>query len=261
MVKYEKRNNVIVGSVMYGLMLLNCIISCISYIPTIARGYATPYTYCYFIESILMLFVITSALVIMLIRKRQSGFGVALPMAEALFSQFAFFIALFIQNASNYYMAHPNWTTYLTFLIIIPITLVIIYFFVPNLAMKIISACAVGIAFIVRFISAFIEIFRAINQGFFRGMYAFSVILGLIMSMLLYSLILVQIFISFKKAGTSVVNTYPTAPYAPVPQPVATVQPKVIPNEQIMANYQNLLEKGLINQEQFDEKKKELFGE
>jgi hypothetical protein len=127
--------------------------------------------------------------------------------------------------------------------------------------LKIISACAVGTAFIVRFISSFIEIFRAINQGFFRGMYAFSVILGLIMSMLLYSLILVQIFISFKKAGAPVINAYPTASDAPVPQPAAPVQPIVIPNEQIMANYQNLLEKGLINQEQFDEKKKELFGE
>lgn len=261
MATYEKRNNVIVGSIMYGLMLLNCTIACISYIPTIARGYATPYTWCYFVEDILLFFVIIAALIIMLIRKRQSGFGVALPMAESLISQFAFFIALIIQNSSTYYRAHPNWTTYLTFLIIIPITLVIIYFFVPNTVMKIISACAVGIAFIVRIISTFTEIFNAINRGFFRGMYAFSVILGLTMAFLLYSLIIVQIFMSFKKSDGSVVNAYPTAPYVPAAQPVATVGPKVIPNEQIMANYQNLLEKGLINQEQFDEKKKELFGE
>ncbi|MCR4563910.1 MAG: hypothetical protein K5755_04680 [Clostridiales bacterium] len=259
MATYEKRKNIIGGAIMYSLMLLSCIISCISYIPTFARGYATPYTYCYFVETILMFLIIIAAFIVMIIRKRQSGFGVALPMAESLVSQIAFFIALIIQNSSSYYRAHPNWTTYLTFLLIIPIILVIIYFFVPNTALKVISALTVIIALIVRMTSTLIEIIRAINGHYFRGMYAFSVFLGLTMAVLLYSLIVVQIFVSFKKAGAPAA-VYPQAGYVPA-QPVAPVQPREVPKEEILKNYQNLLTNNLITPEQYEEKRKELFGE
>ena len=262
--KLEKRKNIIGGIIMYAIMLLTYLITMISYLVTIFRSYATAYTWVYFVEDFLLILGIIAALVIMIVRKRQSGFGVASPMLVSLISEIAFLIALAIQNASTYYRVHPNWTTYLTFLLIIPAVIVIIFFFVPNKPMQIVSASVVIVSFLTEFTVRTIEIFTAINRGYFNGRYAFSLIFSIMTMFVLYALIIVQIFASFKKAGAPAVNAYANAGYNE--GGALSMSENKYPKLPDLGTRTDEIEIyagpcSVESEEQFNEKKKELFGE
>ena len=257
MTKLEPKKNIVCGIIMYAVILIVHIIWFILNIPYIFRGYASAYTWCYVIEDSLIILCAVAALVIMLVRKKQSGFGVASPMIISLADTIFYLIAMIIENSrSYYYTSHPTWNTYLSFLIIIPITVVIIYFFTPNTALKITSASLVSVAFLIKLIIQTINILRAVGNG-----NLISNLVSLFSLLTLYSLIIVQIFISFKKTAVPAAAPDPAMGYAPVQPTYAQPAPQAVPAEQVLANYQNLLNQNLITKEQFDEKRRELFGE
>ena len=255
MVKYEKKNNLVAGLIMEITLFLLYSYYFFNTVSNLFRGFSNAFIYSYLAADLLILFVTLIALIIMIIRKRQSGFGVTLPMAAILFESITSFIAGMINDYS------PDWGhLVLSSLLIFPIIIVIVYFFVPNAPLKIISAVAVGIAILVsilRFAVTFINISR---YSFPTSNYIFIQSAFFIIRSLLYALIMIQIFNSFKKVRqpfAQPVYGQPTAPVAPVPP----VTPRVVSNEEKLANFQNLLEKGLITREQFDEKKKEILSD
>lgn len=253
MVKYEKKNNLIAGLIMEISLLLLYGYYLINSAGNLIKGFGNVYTYSYLAADLLILFVTLTALIIMIVRKRQSGFGVVLPMAAILFESFISFVAGMINDSS------PDWGhLILSSLLIFPIIIVIVYFFLPCTPLKIISAVAVGIVILVsilRFAFTFINVSR---YSFPTSSYIIIQAAFFIIRSLLYALIMIQIFNSFKavrQPASQPVYGQPTAPVAPVPP----VTPRVVSNEEKLANFQNLLEKGLITEEQFEEKKKELF--
>ena len=138
----------------------------------------------------------------------------------------------------------------------------VIYFFVPNLVTRILAASGVGLAFIVSFISSIVNFVHAINWGYLNARYTLSLIISFPSSLFLYALMEVQIFASFKAVKQTVAVQPYAAPYVPVQTPIAPVQPATpqvpVSNEQILANFKNLLDQGIISQEQYDAKVKEL---
>ncbi len=279
MERLVERKNIVVGGIMYGMMLLMYCINSLSYVSTIIRGYGDPYTYSYLITYGIVIISVIAALIIMIVRKRQSGFGVTLPMIAMLIVN----IGTRIMRISYYYPygGIGIWDI-LPLLVIVPIVIVIVFFFVPSKAMRIVAASVVGLSIVIRII---------LELGTYRYSDPFASIgflIGYLAGISIHGLIIVQIFMSFQSSGNqpvignqpyaypypqapvanpyhqpSVANTYPQAPVAnPYPQaplaPSAAPVPQPIPKEQILANYRNLLNQGLITQEQFDAKKNEL---
>ncbi len=273
MQKYEKKKNIVVGLIIYLWMMVIYIISICRLIPTLVRGWANSFAIATLVADIIILLLAITALVIMLVRKRQSGFGLALPMAATLIAEVCYLIALMVEKSRSYYsygLSRLQTMDILTFFMIIPIVLIIIYFFVPNLVTRILAAVGTGLTIIVAIVGDIIGIVRMLSWSV--GSYVLFSVISMLMTVVLYSLVMIQIFLSFK-ATNAPANQAPvyaqaqnfaytqpqTSAYA---QPQASAQAptmvKKIPNEQVLENFRKLLDQGIISQEQYDAKVKEL---
>lgn len=284
MVKYEKRKNIVIGSIMYAVMLVSYIISTILVTIDIFRLVSAS-TVIGLVGSFLGVAVIIAAFVVMMVKKRQNGFGVALYLILSAFGTFMGSAGSIINeliSVVKYGYDFPPAIITLTlfnslsgFLLLIPAVLVIVFFFKPNTPLKITSAVFVIIAFLlvafanisslVNYLSYYNGIRDYSSGDFYIGETIFNYVRLFVGNTAIYSLIVVQIFRSFKKVGTpAAVNTYnqPLAsqPAVPVVQSAAPVQNSGVSKETVITNYGNLLKQGLITQEQYDEKLKELFG-
>jgi hypothetical protein len=189
------------------------------------------------------------------------------------------------------------------------VVLITVFFFKPKKPLMIISTVFLTVIFLALFfMSAFdiISILTHLDKGDYTTInfalpssYHYHFITGLIfdefnflvVNTVVFSLIIVQIFRSFKAVKTAepTVSLY-TQPSAPIQQPayqqpIAPVQPtyqqpvyqqpvqpmyqqpvtpvgqKQVSDDEKLANFKKLLDEGIITQEQYDEKEREiLFG-
>ncbi len=305
MEKLEKRKNTLMGIIMYSVFILRF---SGYFIETIIHfnDYSVASANYYLFTDFIIIATAIAAMVVMLVRKRQSGFGVTLPMITVWVGYVSDIIEYEIVYAGKPYYIGPDIDQILPLFLIVPIVVVIVFFFVPNKAMRHAAAFTVGLTIpiyiilsIVRIIDeyygvAYIELNDCLRYVLHRSP---DFILGLAT----YVLVLIQIFWSFKSANKQpsavnqpyaypqpaivcpytqvpaaspypqipITNPYPNTPVttscpqasvsAPYSQPsVAGPSPQPVSKEQVVAYYQNLLNQGLITQEQFDAKKNEL---
>ena len=259
MEKLEKRKNTLGGIIMYSLMILTYFISCIRYVILIAKHISSVYTYSYMITDAIIFVTAIVALIVMLVRKRQSGFGVALPMIAAWIVQLGYIITYTVVNAHSLYAPKLRFLDILPTFVFITIVLVVVFFFVPNKVMRAIAASVVGLSAFIRLIIFAINLVEAAKFGYLRADFLIATGLWFMVDLILYGLIIVQIFLSFKAAAKQPATINQPYAYAQATvAPTAAPAPQPIPKEQILANYQNLLNQGLITQEQFEAKKNEL---
>ncbi len=257
--KLEKRKNTAVGIIMYSLMILTYFISCIRYVILIAKHISSVYTYSYMITDAIIFVTAIVALIVMLVRKRQSGFGVALPMIAAWLVQLGYLITYTVVNTRNLYAPKLRFLDILPTFAFVTIVVVIVFFFIPNKAIRAVAVSLVGLTIFIRLIIFGVNIVEAARFGYLRADFLLTTSLWLTADLILYGLALIQLFLSFKDTAKqpAAINqpyAYGQAPLAPSAAPA----PQPIPKEQILANYRNLLNQGLITQEQFDAKKNEL---
>ena len=299
MVKYEKRNNFVVGLIMEISIIVFYAISIITTAIDISDGNESSYntTNLYF-----YIFAIGMSIVAIMVsakEKWQNGCWVSMTFWLSIAEQIYKAVCSTIFE-DPYGLGVNSFESFLFNAIIlliysVPVVFIILYFAIPNTVLKVLALIFLISFCILELVSIIYNIINAIDLHLFYGSLAFTYIKGLIFDIITATLTIILVCRSFKavRAPRSVApvqpmyaqpvvpirEAVPVQPVAPVPpvynQPVTPVQAvpvqpvyqqfpapsskTEIPDDEKIARFHKLYEDGIITQEEFEKKKNEIL--